>query len=843
MKSTLRATGLLAFAFLCVPPLRAQTTLTWADNTTDFAAASSWLESVAPADNLTTHIASFGLFFTTRQPFLSTNRSVAGVAFVKNQNANITNNLALIDSGLGVTLTLGASGLNNANTTGTQTVTLGLALGAQANFTNEGTLSLEGPVNNGGFFLRLTGGGAGGTLAGVLSGAGGLFKSGAGTWNLTGANTYTGGSFIDFGTLQLGSAGALGSSGTLTLRGGTLRFSASNTTDYSARFAAVATQAFNFDTNGQAVTLASALASSGGTLTKLGAGTLTLSGANTYDGGTAINAGILALGSSGALGPSGTISFGGGTLQLTSSNTTDYSARFSTAANQAYAIDTNGQSVTFGGALTSSGGTLTKSGAGTLTLSGANTYTGGTTVGAGTLALGASNRLPDTGALAVSGGTFALGAFNDTVGAVTLTSGALTGTGGVLTGSAYAVESGTVSAALAGAGALTKSTAGTVTLSGANTYTGGTAVNAGTLALGSSGALGSTGAISFAGGTLQFSASNATDYSARFAAVASQAFNFDTNGQAVTLASALASSGGTLTKLGAGTLTLSGANTYTGATTISAGTLQIGAGGTSGSVAGGSIVNHAALAFNRGDALTYSGVISGAGALTKLGAGTLTLSGANTYTGATTINAGQIKLDGSAPGSAFTVNGGILSGGGTVGALTIASGGSLAPGNSPGTLSAGATTFAGGGAFNWELNSTAGTAGADPGWDLLSISGALNLTATSGNPFTINLTSLTLGNVAGEVSDFSASANYAFTFVTTTGGISGFATEAFDLDTSAFQNPFTGNWSIAQSGNNLTLNYTGMSAIPEPSTYAAWAGAVALGFAAWQKRRRQMERA
>jgi len=236
-------------------------------------------------------------------------------------------------------------------------------------------------------------------------------------------------------------------------------------------------------------------------------------------------------------------------------------------------------------------------------------------------------------------------------------------------------------------------------------------------------------------------------------------------------------------------------------------------------------------------------VISGAGALTKLGAGTLTLSGANTYTGATTINAGQIKLDGSAPGSAFTVNGGILSGGGTVGALTIASGGSLAPGNSPGTLSAGATTFAGGGAFNWELNSTAGTAGADPGWDLLSISGALNLTATSGNPFTINLTSLTLGNVAGEVSDFSASANYAFTFVTTTGGISGFATEAFDLDTSAFQNPFTGNWSIAQSGNNLTLNYTGMSAIPEPSTYAAWAGAVALGFAAWQKRRRQMERA
>ncbi|MFG6490654.1 hypothetical protein ACG04R_28655, partial [Roseateles sp. BYS78W] len=71
-----------------------------------------------------------------------------------------------------------------------------------------------------------------------------------------GTNTYDGGTTLTAGTLALGSAGAIGSTGTITLGGGTLQFSASNTTDYSSRFSTAASQQYNLDTNGQAVTLA-----------------------------------------------------------------------------------------------------------------------------------------------------------------------------------------------------------------------------------------------------------------------------------------------------------------------------------------------------------------------------------------------------------------------------------------------------------------------------------------------------------------------------------------------------------------------------------------------------------
>jgi outer membrane autotransporter protein len=103
------------------------------------------------------------------------------------------------------------------------------------------------------------------------------------------------------------------------------------------------------------------------------------------------------------------------------------------------------------------------------------------------------------------------------------------------------------------------------------------------------------------------------------------------------------SGAGALTKAGAGTLILTGANTYTGGTTIQAGTLQIGNGGTAGSIVG-NVVNSGALVFNRSDTITYDGAVSGTGSLTKVGSGVLALTGANTYTGGTTISAGTLQI-------------------------------------------------------------------------------------------------------------------------------------------------------------------------------------------------------
>ena len=101
--------------------------------------------------------------------------------------------------------------------------------------------------------------------------------------------------------------------------------------------------------------------------------------------------------------------------------------------------------------------------------------------------------------------------------------------------------------------------------------------------------------------------------------------------------------GGSLTKVGVGTLTLTGANIYTGGTIINEGSLQIGNGGTTGSITG-NVANNAILAFNRSESFTLSGVISGTGNVQQNGTGTTVLVGSNTYTGGTIINAGTLQI-------------------------------------------------------------------------------------------------------------------------------------------------------------------------------------------------------
>lgn len=100
---------------------------------------------------------------------------------------------------------------------------------------------------------------------------------------------------------------------------------------------------------------------------------------------------------------------------------------------------------------------------------------------------------------------------------------------------------------------------------------------------------------------------------------------------------------GSLTLSGGGTLVLTGTNTYTGGTTINASTLQLGDGGTSGSIVG-NVTDNGSLVFDRSDAVTFGGVVSGAGSLTQAGTGTLTLTGTNAYSGGTNIKSGVLQI-------------------------------------------------------------------------------------------------------------------------------------------------------------------------------------------------------
>ena len=108
---------------------------------------------------------------------------------------------------------------------------------------------------------------------------------------------------------------------------------------------------------------------------------------------------------------------------------------------------------------------------------------------------------------------------------------------------------------------------------------------------------------------------------------------------------------GSVQQTGVGTTILTAANNYSGGTTISSGTLQIGDGGTTGSIAG-DVANNAVLAFNRSNGMTFGGAITGTGSVQQNGAGTTILTGASSYTGGTTISAGTLQIgDGGTAGS------------------------------------------------------------------------------------------------------------------------------------------------------------------------------------------------
>src|ERR1035437_5987178 len=199
--------------------------------------------------------------------------------------------------------------------------------------------------------------------------------------------------------------------------------------------------------------------------------------------------------------------------------------------------------------------------------------------------------------------------------------------------------------------------------------------------------------------------------------------------------------------------------------------------------------------------------------LAKIGNGMQTMSGtaAFGYHGNTTVNAGTLALavGGQIPNSpvitvasgatldasGLTVSGlavgsaQTLAGLGTVNGTTVISGTVNPFLNTIGALANnGTVTLNGGGTYVWDIDKAASTAGFDPGWSQINITGGLTIAATSGSPFTINLTSLTAGDVAGPVFDFDNTANYEWSIIKTTTGITGFDPSKFVLNTAGFAN-------------------------------------------------------
>lgn len=558
-------------------------------------------------------------------------------------------------------------------------------------------------------------------VTGVIDGVGGsLTKVGAGTLTLSNANTYSGGTTVSAGTLVAnhndgtgtvagtGAIDALGSGG-ITLKGGTLRSAVSGWLAQDVTFAAGTTSTLSAAA-GKTLTIGGDPGVPGDTSTSSTGNqpARIVIGANAVaQFGSATDTGTIQIGMSSTINPSdidstSSIVVAGGTLRdlqdqlwfltgVASSVTVNAGATIdfndsnsqlinnlggsgnviigSNSASLLQLAITSGTTQTFNGVISGAGGITVAAaggGTGTMIFTGDNTYTGGTTVcDCTTLQLGNGGTTGSITGNVVLGGTLAFNRSNTYV------------FNGVISDDPFATSGGQVR----------QIGTGTTVLTNDNTYTGGTAVTAGQLVIGNGGTTGSI----LGNVTISSGASFGVD-------------RLDT----YTLANGL-SGAGNFAQLGTGTTIFDRAMNYTGTTTISAGTLQIGAGGVSGSIDSTAIVNNGTLAINKSNSFGLNATISGTGGLNQIGAGTTSLNAATTYSGATNVTAGILRagaanvlssasaFDVGASGtlnlSGFNQSIGSLAGSG---AVTLAAATLTTGGNNTGTTYSGSIAGAGG---------------------------------------------------------------------------------------------------------------------------------------------------
>lgn len=598
----------------------------------------------------------------------------AGAGTLKLSGANLHTSATNINAGKLIVSANNALGTNAAGTT--------LASGATLDFQNVAYATAEALAANGGTISGSTGTSSfagvvtlGGdtpvvvagtelTLGGAISGGFGVTKTGAGRLVLGGANSYTGATQVNGGTLAI--SGAATVVGNISIASGSV-FDVSGATGGS--FTLGSGQSF---TAGRASSpandiLGSLVTGAGSTLNILSGagtvGTLTGTGNLTFGGGT-VNFDLSNVVASG----NDRINIGG-SLALSSATTLAFNRINGSLTNGSYVL------VQGTGAVAGSLGNLSTTGLILGTTRQTFTLSSSTVANALTLDVAGSaadliwNNAASTGlwSTAPADQNWDNASVNDrfydadtvtfqnisgqptqTVGVTgTLTPGSIT-VNNTLAGTTFTLNA---AGKITGASGITKTGDGVLILAntGGNDFTGGTNINAGTLLIGNAAAVSQGSTITIASGAkLDVNGLNVTVPSVLGSGVVESTAGAGTltSATTATIAAVLQDGAGglSLVKNGVGTTSLTGTNTYTGPTTVSAGTLQIGNGGTTGSLGGTTITNNSVLAINRSDAFTFANNVSGSGVFNQVGSGTTAITGSLTHTGGTTISSGTLQI-------------------------------------------------------------------------------------------------------------------------------------------------------------------------------------------------------